>query len=106
MCDICTAKAKKISELAHYFREKANETEAEYYIKKMIEAAASLDELAKRFSAHCRCGDELYQPQVERWEFGTTGVDEIHRPGAPAASLRRPATDAPAAISVCSVSRC
>jgi len=61
MCDICTAKAKKISELADYFREKADETEVEYYIEKMNEAAASLDELAKRFSAQCRCDDELYQ---------------------------------------------
>ena len=34
MCDICTAKVKKISELSDYFREKANETEVEYYIKK------------------------------------------------------------------------
>jgi hypothetical protein len=61
MCETCTAKAKKISELACYFREKADETDAEYYIDKMSEAAASLDELAKRFSARCRCGDERYQ---------------------------------------------
>jgi hypothetical protein len=61
MCDICTAKAKKISELADYFREKADETEVEYYIEKMNEAAASLDELANDFSTHCRCGDERYQ---------------------------------------------
>jgi hypothetical protein len=61
MCDICTAKAEKISELADYFREKADETEVEYYIEKMIEAATALDELAKCFSARCRCDDELYQ---------------------------------------------
>jgi hypothetical protein len=61
MCDICTAKAEKISELADYFREKADETHVEYYIEKMNEAAASLDELAKRFSARCQCGDERYQ---------------------------------------------
>ena len=62
MCDICTAKAKKISELASYFREKADETAVEYYIKIMNEAAASLEELAVRFSTRCRCGDERYQP--------------------------------------------
>ena len=61
MCDICTAKAKKISGLARYFREKADETVVEYYIKKMNEAAASLDELANDFSTRCRCGDERYQ---------------------------------------------
>jgi hypothetical protein len=55
------AKAKKISELARFFREKADETREEYYVKKMNEAAASLDELAKHFSARCRCDDELYQ---------------------------------------------
>jgi len=65
MCDICTAKAKKISELARYFREKADETAVEYYIEKMNETAASLDELAKRFLARCRCGDELYQRSDE-----------------------------------------
>jgi hypothetical protein len=61
MCDICMAKAKKISELARFFREKADETREEYYITKMNEAAASLDELAKHFSTRCRCGEELKQ---------------------------------------------
>jgi hypothetical protein len=78
MCDICTAKALKISELADYFREKAGETVVEYYIKKMNEAAASLDELAKHFSTRCRCGDDLYQRSdgpVGIWHGGRCGGD-------------------------------
>jgi hypothetical protein len=107
MCDICTAKVKKISELADYFREKAGETELEYYIKKMIEAAASLDELANDFSTRCRCGDERYQRSG-----GPLGVwhGEWCRGNTPArgssSELATPATDATAAVSVCSISRC
>ena len=79
MCDICTLKAKKISKMANYFREKADETTVEYYIKKMNATAASLDQLAIDFSARCRCGDELYQRSGEplrvwhgEWSGGNT----------------------------------
>lgn len=58
MCDICRAKAQRISELAGFFLEKADETGLPYYIQRMNEVALSLEELAKYFSTGCRCGED------------------------------------------------
>jgi hypothetical protein len=58
MCDICTAKAQRIAELAAFFRAKADETILTNYISRMNETALSLEQLSEYFATRCRCGDD------------------------------------------------
>ena len=57
MCRLCRKKSAELAELAEYFRDKAGETNSEYYRDIMNETAESLEDLSRYFAERCRAGE-------------------------------------------------
>jgi len=95
VCHICRNKSAELAELASYFRDKASQTNSEYYQDIMNETAESLEDLSRYFTERCRAGepadryDAAIRPHKGRLLWPLPTRSGLAMPGAGASSAHR-----------------